>query len=64
MCLAFVKLVFENKNNLLVKKRSEKQDSKPVYGFFRFAVITLLTSQVEPYKAMTYGVLRITKLVV
>ena len=51
MCLVFVKLVFENKN-LLVKKRSEKQDSKPIYGFFRFAVITLLTSQVEPYDKM------------
>ena len=59
--VVFVKLVFENKNNLLVKKRSEKQDSKPVYGFFRFVVITLLTSQVEPYKGMTYRVLRITK---
>ena len=46
MCLLFVRFVFENKNNLLVKKRVEKQDSKPVYGFFRFAVLLLMTSQV------------------
>jgi len=52
MCLVFVKLVFENKNNLLVRKQSEKQDSKRVYGFFLFAVITLLTSQAEPYDKM------------
>ena len=46
MCLMFVIFVFENKNNLLVKKRVEKQDSKPVYGFLRFAVLLLMTSQV------------------
>ena len=46
MCLMFVRFVFENKNNLLVKKRVEKQDSKPIYGFFRFAVLLLMTSQV------------------
>jgi len=32
-------IIFENKNNLLVKKQTEKQDSKPAYGFFRFTVI-------------------------
>ena len=34
MCLVFVRFIFENKNNLVVKKQAGKQDSKLIYGFF------------------------------
>ena len=44
ICSLFVIFVFEN--NLLEKKRTEKQDSMPIYGFFCFVVLLLVTSQV------------------
>ena len=47
----FVIFVFKNKNNLPGEKASINTG---VYGFFCFAVITLVTSQVEAYRGLSY----------